>query len=62
MRAPSSGSLLVGHGAASDLEAVPAEERQAIYDEAALMLDDSRDVDGTIELGQEVRYTLARRG
>jgi ubiquinone/menaquinone biosynthesis C-methylase UbiE len=51
----------LGTGQRAIWGAVPPEERVRIYDEAAEMLRDSRDVDGTSELGQRVRYTVARR-
>ena len=51
----------LGTGQRAIWSAVPPEERQGIYDEAAHMMNDSRDVDGTIELGQQVRYSVARR-
>ena len=52
----------LGTGQRAIWGAVPPEERQRLYDDAAHLLDDSRDVDGTIELGQQVRYSVARRG
>ena len=51
----------LGTGQRAIWGSVPAEERQRIYDEAAGMLRDARDVDGTTELGQQVRYSVARR-
>ena len=51
----------LGTGQRAIWNAVPAEERQRLYDEAAGLLRDSREVDGGIELGQQVRYTVARR-
>lgn len=51
----------LGTGQRAIWDSVPPEKRQGIYDEAAHLLDDARDVDGTIELGQQVRYSVARR-
>ena len=51
----------LGTGQRAIWAAVPPEERQAIYDEAAHMMNDARDVDGAVELGQQVRYSVARR-
>ena len=51
----------LGTGQRAIWAAVPVEERQRLYDEAAGLLQDAREVDGGIELGQQVRYTLARR-
>ena len=51
----------LGTGQRAIWGAVPVDERQRIYDEATGLLQDAQDVDGTIELGQQVRYSLARR-
>ena len=38
---------------------VPPEERQPLYERAVGLIADASDSEGTFELTQEVRYTLA---
>jgi hypothetical protein len=42
-------------------ECVPQDERDAVRDKAFGLLEDLRGDDGSIRLGQQVRYTLGRR-
>lgn len=49
------------HGQRAMWDAVPAEHRDRLQDEALDALAGMRDADGRIRLGQQVRYTLGRR-
>ncbi|GAA4359145.1 hypothetical protein GCM10023145_32590 [Angustibacter luteus] len=49
------------HGQRAMWECVPPAERDALRDKAFGLLDDLRGDDGSIRLGQQVRYTLGRR-
>jgi hypothetical protein len=49
------------HGQRGMWECVPQDERDAVRDKAFGLLEDLRGEDGSIRLGQQVRYTLGRR-